>query len=75
MKLIASIAREENLTILFVEHDMEVVFGLADWVTVLHEGTVLAEGTPAEIRRNRAVIGAYLGQEEGEVSPGTPSAR
>lgn len=73
VKLIASIAREENLTIVFVEHDMEVVFGLADWVTVLHEGKILAEGTPEEIRRNRAVIAAYLGQEEGEVSVDTTS--
>ena len=42
--LIRKIAREESLTVLFVEHDMEVVFGIADWITVLHRGAVLAEG-------------------------------
>ena len=46
VELIRRIAREENLTVLFVEHDMEVVFGIADYITVLHKGAVLAEGTP-----------------------------
>ncbi len=49
---------------LFVEHDMEVVFGIADRITVLHRGTVLAEGTPAEIRANPEVRRAYLGEFE-----------
>ena len=44
VELIRKIARDENLTVLFVEHDMEVVFGIADWITVLHYGAVLAEG-------------------------------
>jgi ABC-type branched-subunit amino acid transport system ATPase component len=62
VELIRKIAREEKLTVLFVEHDMEVVFGIADYITVLHYGTVLAEGTPAEIRANPAVQQAYLGE-------------
>ena len=62
VELIRKIAREENLTVLFVEHDMEVVFGIADWITVLHYGAVLAEGTPAEIRANPDVQRAYLGE-------------
>lgn len=62
--LITRIAREENLTVLFVEHDMEVVFGIADWVTVLHRGRVLGEGTPDDIRRNEEVQKAYLGEAE-----------
>ncbi len=62
VELIRKIAREENLTVLFVEHDMEVVFGIADWITVLHYGAVLAEGTPADIRANPDVQRAYLGE-------------
>jgi branched-chain amino acid transport system ATP-binding protein len=58
----ATLVREiaSNLTILIVEHDMEVVLGLADRVTVLHYGEVLAEGTPAEIQANPRVQEVYL---------------
>jgi branched-chain amino acid transport system ATP-binding protein len=49
-----------NLTILIVEHDMEVVMGLASAVTVLHYGEVLAEGSPAEIQANARVQEVYL---------------
>jgi branched-chain amino acid transport system ATP-binding protein len=49
-----------NLTILIVEHDMEVVMGLASAITVLHYGEVLAEGTPAEIQANALVQEVYL---------------
>jgi ABC-type branched-subunit amino acid transport system ATPase component len=62
VELIRKIARSENLTVVFVEHDMEVVFDIADWITVLHFGAVLAEGTPAEIRANADVQKAYLGE-------------
>jgi ABC-type branched-subunit amino acid transport system ATPase component/ABC-type branched-subunit amino acid transport system permease subunit len=64
VELIRRIAQEEKLTVLFVEHDMEVVFGIADYVTVLHKGAVLAEGTPREIRNNEKVQEAYLGGDE-----------
>jgi branched-chain amino acid transport system ATP-binding protein len=57
-ELIRRIAR--NLTILIVEHDMEVVMGLAHAITVLHYGEVLAEGTPAEIQANPRVQEVYL---------------
>jgi len=50
----------ENLTILIVEHDMEVVMELADRITVLHYGEILAEGTPEEIQRNPKVLEVYL---------------
>jgi branched-chain amino acid transport system ATP-binding protein len=53
--------REEDLTLLFVEHDMDVVFGIADWITVMHQGKVLAEGRPLEIPGNPEVRRAYLG--------------
>jgi branched-chain amino acid transport system ATP-binding protein len=49
-----------NLTILIVEHDMEVVMGLADRITVLHYGEILAEGTPEEIQQNPKVLEVYL---------------
>ncbi len=57
-ELVRRIAKD--LTILIVEHDMEVVMGLADRITVLHYGEVLAEGTPAEIQENPKVLEVYL---------------
>jgi len=59
--VIRRIARESGLTILLVEHDMDVVFGLADRVTVLHFGQLIADGTPDEVRANPEVQKAYLG--------------
>jgi branched-chain amino acid transport system ATP-binding protein len=58
VELVRRIAKE--LTILIVEHDMEVVMGLAQRITVLHYGAVLAEGTPAEIQQNPRVHEVYL---------------
>jgi branched-chain amino acid transport system ATP-binding protein len=52
-----------GLTVLFVEHNMRVVLGLAQRITVLDRGRVLAEGTPSEIAANEAVRDAYLGKE------------
>jgi ABC-type branched-subunit amino acid transport system ATPase component len=53
-----------GFTIILVEHDMEVVMQLADWVVVLDHGKRLAQGTPEQVRRDEAVIAAYLGTEE-----------
>ena len=58
--LIASL--ESSLTIVIVEHDMDVVFRLADRITVLHEGTVIADGTPDQVRANTQVNEVYLGK-------------
>jgi branched-chain amino acid transport system ATP-binding protein len=59
--LIRQITRARTLTILLVEHDMDVVFNLADRISVLHLGQLIAEGSPAEIRANPEVQKAYLG--------------
>jgi branched-chain amino acid transport system ATP-binding protein len=58
LRLVQRIA--ENLTILIVEHDMEVVMELADRITVLNYGAILAEGTPEEIQQNPKVLEVYL---------------
>ncbi|MBS7792715.1 ABC transporter ATP-binding protein [Roseococcus sp. SDR] len=52
-----------GLTLIFIEHDMDIVFKIAQNVRVLRYGAVLAEGTPEEVRRNPAVVEAYLGAE------------
>ena len=54
----------EGKTVVIIEHDMDVVFSLADRITVLHRGEILATGAPAEIRENQAVKDAYLGELE-----------
>jgi branched-chain amino acid transport system ATP-binding protein len=61
MALAADIARAAGLTILFTEHDMDVVFAVAKRITVLHQGAVIAEGTPLEVRANPEVQRVYLG--------------
>ena len=66
MALAAAIARERNLTVLFTEHDMDVVFSVADRLVVLHEGRVIAEGLPATVRENRQVQAVYLGEDEAD---------
>jgi len=54
----------EGKTVVVIEHDMDVVFSLADRITVLHHGTILATGSPDEIRENQNVKDAYLGAME-----------
>src|SRR5687768_16545158 len=53
--------REDGMTVLFVEHDMDMVRDISDWVIVMAQGRVIAEGPPDEIMANDAVIDAYLG--------------
>jgi branched-chain amino acid transport system ATP-binding protein len=61
MGTVVRVVRERNLTVLFTEHDMDVVFGTATRILVLHQGRVLAEGTPAAVRENSEVQRVYLG--------------
>ena len=63
MGLTAAIARERGLTVLFTEHDMDVVFAVADRIMVLHQGRVIADGPPAEVRADAQVQAVYLGED------------
>jgi branched-chain amino acid transport system ATP-binding protein len=58
--------RDDGMTVLFVEHDMDMVHDVSDWVIVMAEGVVIAEGTPDQISSNPAVIEAYLGAHQGK---------
>jgi branched-chain amino acid transport system ATP-binding protein len=64
MALTERIARERGLTVLFTEHDMDVVFSVADRIMVLHQGRVIAEGRPDEVRADPQVQKIYLGEAE-----------
>ena len=63
MNLVKQLNREMGLTILFTEHDMSVVFGYAKRLTVLHQGSIIAAGSPQEVRSNEMVQKIYLGEE------------
>jgi len=63
MDLVKGIAKAQGLSVLFTEHDMDVVFGYADRVIVLAEGELIAQGTPAEVRADARVRRVYLGEE------------
>ena len=61
MDTITSVVRSGSITAVIIEHDMDVVFKYSDRIVVMHQGTVLAEGTPDEIRKNEQVITTLLG--------------
>jgi branched-chain amino acid transport system ATP-binding protein len=62
MRLIERVTRERGLTLVFTEHDMEVVFGIAEKIAVLHQGRVIADGSPAAVRADPEVRRVYLGE-------------
>jgi branched-chain amino acid transport system ATP-binding protein len=62
MRLTAQIARAKSIGVLFTEHDMDVVFEHADRILVLNRGTLIAEGSPEQVRRNPQVRAIYLGE-------------
>ena len=68
MAVIQSIRKEHAKTILLVEHKMDLVMNVSDRITVMHNGEVLAEGTPSEIAANKTVQSAYLGDLYGDFS-------
>jgi branched-chain amino acid transport system permease protein len=59
----------QNRTMIVIDHDMDSLFELAERITVLHEGRVLVEGTPQEIKSNEQVQEAYLGGVHGVLTP------
>jgi branched-chain amino acid transport system ATP-binding protein len=61
MNFVKKLVEEKGLTILFTEHDMSVVFGIANRISVLHQGTLIADGKPEEVRANEEVRKVYLG--------------
>ena len=64
VELVGRLRAEEGLTVLFSEHDMDVVFGISDRVTVMAQGQVIADGPAAEVRNNDEVMAVYLGSDE-----------
>jgi branched-chain amino acid transport system ATP-binding protein len=70
MELIQDIHEAGDKTVMLVEHNMNVVMSVSDFITVMHQGQVLAEGTPAEIAANEVVQSAYLGALYGGVGAG-----
>ncbi len=63
MDLVKRLAETRGLTILFCEHDMDVVFGIAQSIMVMHQGRTLIQGKPEQVRKNDEVMKAYLGEE------------
>jgi branched-chain amino acid transport system ATP-binding protein len=61
MDVVTSVVRSHNITAVIIEHDMDVVFKYSDRIVAMHQGTILASGTPDEIRRNEAVTTTLIG--------------
>jgi branched-chain amino acid transport system ATP-binding protein len=66
MDTVVAVVRSENITAVIIEHDMDVVFTYSDRIVVMHDGAILADGTPAAIRTNDAVVTTLLGKPAAE---------
>ena len=67
--------RDEGMSVVFVEHDMDVVMEISDWVVCMAEGRIISEGPPEHVGSDPAVIDAYLGGHHGEKGEADPAAR
>ena len=63
VELIQKLGRERGLTILFIEHDMNVVFSISEKIRVMHQGRIIADGEPEKVRANEEVQKVYLAEE------------
>ena len=78
MDIVTSIVRSGGITVVIIEHDMDIVFRYSERIVVMHQGTILADGTPDEIRRNDAVTTTLIGtrtQEESALGSATDARR
>ena len=67
--------RDQGMSVVFIEHDMDVIMDISDWIVVMAEGKVIAEGRPASVVATPAVIDAYLGRHHGEAAAPVTGAR
>jgi branched-chain amino acid transport system ATP-binding protein len=63
MDVVTAVVRSGRITAVVIEHDMDVIFRYSDRIVAMHQGAILAEGSPAEIRANAAVTANLLGTE------------